>query len=293
MQKQMQMRRPVSCPSQARLLRNRGDLGCTRASFNVQLAEPSPIVRPGELHKDAEPVFAQGGWGRTGLQLKRAQSSSRLVVTNVDKDWRRKTPAARWNHQEEQQAHRGDYEYVSHAIQPGDRIKAVNDWGNATGMLGELQNAGSYTLPKKVDLEISRDIADVLQPQQGPSTCPQQATIPESNSPKMRDGAVGASRPWSGDEVAAQSSSVSPLTRPPRPPVDNKMSKLSTPMPSRPWSGDEASTRSPSVSSREASVTRNRRSSSRNSSNGPRLHRGCASKSSPVLTQAGLIAASR
>eukprot|EP00746_Dinoflagellata_sp_MGD_P013375 gnl/MRDRNA2_/MRDRNA2_128880_c0_seq1.p1 gnl/MRDRNA2_/MRDRNA2_128880_c0~~gnl/MRDRNA2_/MRDRNA2_128880_c0_seq1.p1 ORF type:complete len:292 (-),score=39.66 gnl/MRDRNA2_/MRDRNA2_128880_c0_seq1:228-1103(-) len=290
----MPLRRPVSCPSQARLLHSRGDLGCTRTSFNVPLAEPSPIVRPGELHRNAEAHFARGGMARTGLQLKRAQS--RLVVTNIDRDWRRKTPAARWNHQEEQQAHRGDYEYVSHAIRPGDRIKAVNDFNNVTGMLGELQDAGRYTLPKKVSLEISRDIADVLQP--GPPAS--RSSDKENISPSMPDADVGTTRqaprsptsdaksPWSGERVA-RSSSLCPSTKPPRPRGENNILKPSGPMCSRPWSGDEASTRSPSVSSREASVTRNHRSAS----NGPQMRRDTASASSPVLTQAGLVAASR
>lgn len=295
----MPLRRPVSCPSQARLLHSRGDLAGTRTSFNVPLAEPSPIVRPGELHRNAEAQFARGGLARTGLQLKRAQSGSRLVVTNIDRDWRRKTPAARWNHQEEQQAHRGEYEYVSHAIQPGDRIKAVNDLNNATGMLGELQNAGSYTLPKQVNLEISRDIADVLQP--GPPHKPAPWSADKENkSPGMPDAVVGTTRraprsptsdtkrPWSGDEPVVRSSPLCPSTKPPRPRGENNIMKPPGPMCSRPWSGDEASTRSPSVSSREASVTRNHRSAS----NGPRFRRDTASTSSPILTQAGLVATS-
>lgn len=297
------LRRPVSCPSQARLLHTRGDLRGTRTHFKVRLAEPSPIVRPGELHCKAEAQFAQGGCGRTGMELKRAPSGRRLLVTEVDKDWRRKTPAARWNYQEEQQAHRGDYEYSSHAIHPGDRIRAVNDLSNATGMLGALEDAGSYTIPKKLNLEISRDIADVLQPLQSPRVKPQQLQPPrlpsnENHSPNLNDMAprpprVTTQLPWSppsdlkrpgsGDEHSDKQ-----RTRGRRPPVDPGVKKLSPPSFARPWSGDECSTRSPSISSREASVMPSRRSAS----NGPRLRKELISASSPVLTQAGLVAAS-
>jgi len=299
----MPLRRPVSCPSQARLLHSRGDLRGTRSQFNVHLPEPSPIVRPGELHCKAQATFAEGGWGRTGMQLKRAPSGSRLVVTEIDRDWRRKTPASRWNYQENQQAHRGDYEYVSHAIQPGDRISVVNEFGNATGMLGELQNAGSYTIPKELNLEISRDVSDVLQPLcQAPPISEREIDLPSTpdtatQMPERtrwqppRSPEMDMKRSRSGGQASTRSqsqSSLSPPTKPPRhrPPVDTAAMKLSPPGCSRPWSGDEASTRSPSVSSREASVTRS-------ASNAPRLRKGVSSASSPVLTQAGLVTASR
>jgi hypothetical protein len=293
------MRRPVSCPSQARLLHNRGDLRGTRTSFNVHLTKPSPIVRPGELHCKAEANFARGGCARTGLELKRAKSGSRLVITEIDRDWRRKTPAARWNAKEEQQAHRGDSEYVSLAVRPGDRIKSVNDFGNATGMLSELQNAGSYTMPRKISLQVSRDISDVLAPLECPpepeQSQPHRVPAKAAESPNMMFDNITAGdtkRPWASDGFGCPA-----RTKPPRPPVDNNIMKLSPPRPPvdndimklapprclRPWSGDEASTRSPSLSSRSPSV-------SRSTSNGPGFRKTRTSASSPVLTQAGLVA---
>merc|ERR1719335_1897320 len=112
------------------------------------------------------------------MDLKRVGSKSRLLVADVDINPRNRTPVAQWNAKEERQAHRGDYEYCSLAIQPGDRIGAVNDMATATAMLSEIQYAMSDTSPKTINLKVSRDISDVMRPS-SPGT-PGEAPSPQS-----------------------------------------------------------------------------------------------------------------
>lgn len=145
--------RASSLPSQANLMHQRGDLRGTSARFKVQLDKPSPTT----IH--ADPL------ARLGLEVKRDSSRSRLVIEDIDMHPRQRTPVAQWNTAEERQADRGAEEkHCSLAMKPGDRIKAVNDLNSATLMLSELQEAAKPEEPKKVNLEVSRDISNVLSP---------------------------------------------------------------------------------------------------------------------------------
>lgn len=145
--------RASSLPSQAGLMRMRGDLRGTSARFRVQLDKPSPAT----IYSD--PI------SRIGMEVKRHDSNARLVVNDVDENPRQRTPVAQWNTAEERQADRGDEEqHASHAIKPGDRIKAVNNHNSATLMLSELQEAAKPEEPRPVNLEVSRDISNVLAP---------------------------------------------------------------------------------------------------------------------------------
>lgn len=175
--------RAVSCPSQAKLLRGRGDLRGKRGSFDVQLERPSP----GALQ-------AKCPFDRIGMDLRRAEvperspvaengevtpaTSKRLLVTSVDTNPRRKTPIARWNSEEERQAIRTDEEsHRSLALLPGDRLRAVNGVTGQTAMLAELVDAMSSTSPREVNLNISRNISDVME------TSPKQRVIGGSTTP--------------------------------------------------------------------------------------------------------------
>ncbi|CAE7679620.1 PTAC2 [Symbiodinium pilosum] len=145
--------RASSVPSQAGLMRMRGDLRGTSARFRVQLDKPSPAT----IY--ADPI------SRIGMEVKRHDSKTRLVVHDVDENPRQRTPVAQWNTAEDRQADRGDEEqHASLAIKPGDRIKAVNDLNSATLMISELQEAAKPDEPKPVNLEVSRDISNVLAP---------------------------------------------------------------------------------------------------------------------------------
>eukprot|EP00931_Biecheleriopsis_adriatica_P090977 TRINITY_DN64888_c0_g1_i1.p1 TRINITY_DN64888_c0_g1~~TRINITY_DN64888_c0_g1_i1.p1 ORF type:complete len:312 (+),score=52.25 TRINITY_DN64888_c0_g1_i1:47-937(+) len=191
--------RASSCPSQAALqsqadlLRQRGDLRGTSARFQVQLTKPSPAI----IH--AEPIT------RLGMEVKPHESRSRLVVEDVDRHPQQRTPVAQWNTSETRQAVRAEGErHQNLAIKPGDRIKAVNDQNSATLMLHELSEAADQADPKVVNLEVSRDISNVLAPspqRPGSAGGGTPATIPESPA---------TSRPATVNSPAAG--------RPPRPP---------------------------------------------------------------------------
>merc|ERR1719375_454750 len=171
--------RAASCPSQANLLHGRGDLRGRRGSFDVKLERPCP----GALQ-------AKCPFDRIGMDLCRAEApvtengdmtpatSKRLLVTSVDTNPRRKTPIARWNSEEERQAIRTDEEsHRSLALLPGDRLRAVNGVTGQTAMLAELVDAMSSTSPREVNLNISRNISDVME------TSPKQRVIGGSTTP--------------------------------------------------------------------------------------------------------------
>eukprot|EP00434_Breviolum_minutum_P042972 symbB.v1.2.038272.t1/scaffold5903.1/size22538/1 len=145
--------RASSVPTQANLMHQRGDLRGTSARFKVQLDKASPAV----IH--ADPL------ARLGLEVKRDNSRTRLVIEDIDVHPRQRTPVAQWNSAEERQADRGvEEQHCSLAVKPGDRIKAVNDLNSATLMLSELEEAAKPEEPRKVSLEVSRDISNVLSP---------------------------------------------------------------------------------------------------------------------------------
>ncbi|CAK9028438.1 Uncharacterized protein SCF082_LOCUS18366 [Durusdinium trenchii] len=84
--------RASSVPSQANYMHARGDLQNTSARFRVQLDKPSPAT----IH--ADPL------ARLGLEVKRDNSRSRLVIEDIDQHPRQRTPVAQWNTMEERQA---------------------------------------------------------------------------------------------------------------------------------------------------------------------------------------------
>eukprot|EP00747_Dinoflagellata_sp_TGD_P164577 gnl/TRDRNA2_/TRDRNA2_184690_c0_seq1.p1 gnl/TRDRNA2_/TRDRNA2_184690_c0~~gnl/TRDRNA2_/TRDRNA2_184690_c0_seq1.p1 ORF type:complete len:293 (+),score=38.31 gnl/TRDRNA2_/TRDRNA2_184690_c0_seq1:94-972(+) len=172
--------RPSSCPAQmpqASLLHGRGDLLGTRARFEVNLEKPSPTV---QCKRKGHCI------DRVGMDLKRDTSKQRLVVKHVDDHPRRRTPAAQWNLAEERQATRGDSEWHQNlAIKKGDRISAVNKISTDAAMFQELEQAMSHTSPKAVNLELSRDITEVLKPSTAPTTT--RPSLPKIQSPPTRD----------------------------------------------------------------------------------------------------------
>jgi len=146
--------RASSCPSQAKLLRSRGELHGKRAAFKVNLSKPCPLA-----------LQFENAFDRIGLDLRRGEVPGRLLVADVDKNPRRKTPVARWNTEEERNSKRGDGErQASFALLPGDRLRAINDVNGETAMLTELVVSMSPSTPRAVDLCISRNIADVMEP---------------------------------------------------------------------------------------------------------------------------------
>lgn len=162
-------------PVQAKLLRERGDLGGKRAHFDVHLSEPTPLA-----------LLAESPFTRIGMELKRANVADRLLITSIDENPKRKTPVARWNTEEDRRADRGEEEqHASLALVPGDRLRAVNDIGGKTAMLAELEAATSFTSPKNVNLVVSRDLGDVLQPliAQSDAVQPGKVSRPSTASP--------------------------------------------------------------------------------------------------------------
>jgi hypothetical protein len=158
--------------------------------------------------------FARDGYARTGLKLKPA--STRLLVTEIDSGWRRKTPAAQWNFNKENEVDDDD-ERMSHAIQPGDRIRSVNTAksGNVKDMLEELRQAGSHAVPKKLGIRISRDISDILVPMHSALGSSRQLQTPQPlatviESCNMPNKATLRDKKWawldSDDEASTRSS---------------------------------------------------------------------------------------
>lgn len=187
--------RPSSCPSQAVLLRDRGDLCGKRASFKVELNEPTPLA----LQMD-NPL------SRIGLDLRHAPAAQRLVVAEVDKNPRRKTPVGRYNLAEERRSNRDkDEKHANFALLPGDRLRSVNDVGGGTAMLAELEGAVSVTTPKKVNLAISRNLTDVLilAPSPIPGGEPQFRELPNMSPEK----------PSTAPPAQRGSSSMTPFTK--------------------------------------------------------------------------------
>jgi hypothetical protein len=144
--------RSSSCSSQAQLLRRRGDLRGRRTAFNVKLAKADHLALQAENPLD-----------RIGLDLRRGRMPARLLVADVDKNPRKRTPVAKWNTEQERAADRSEEEqHASFALLPGDRLRAINEVNGETAMLAELMDCVNFTSPKAVDLAISRDISDVM-----------------------------------------------------------------------------------------------------------------------------------
>lgn len=178
----------------------------TSEHFHIRLAKPSPLARP---VRERAPVT------RVGADIRRTAARDRLVIGQLAKDPLRSTPVGEWNEWERRQEDRGQGErHCCLALQPGDRIKGVNDFGSQTAMLSEMQNAMSETTPRELSLAISRNIADVLQPSQTPT----------ASRPNSRPALADADRP----AAIAQR----PATAPPEP--------LPEEVPTRPATPEEA-----------------------------------------------------
>lgn len=227
-------RRPTSQPgrptSQAALLQNRGDFLQGRAHFEARLPKASPLA----FGRRDRPCAAQ-----IGMDLLCSKSSGgRLVVASVDKHPLLKTPVAQLNCSETRQADRGEGEcHMSRAILPGDRIRALRAEkvegfrGCATikkgylvdedpvttmrnsAMLRELADAGDFAEPKEINLSVSRDVSNLLQPaphanvlmMMRPQSSGASSRISEMNSP-----CVDYTRPNTSPSILAEGKPRSP-----------------------------------------------------------------------------------
>lgn len=195
--------RSASAPTQADLLRGRGNIQTTRTTFEVPLQKPIGAAR----------IIDTSGQNRLGIDVRRGEVAQRLVVADVDRNPRHRSAVARWNKNEERLARRGELErHRSHAVRPGDRIKAVNDRAGETAMLKELLGSASITKPKELNLAISRDVTDVLKPQQDTGLPPGVLSPPPPEFALRRGGV----HPSPGALAIAAAATVEP--RPATPP---------------------------------------------------------------------------
>lgn len=199
------MRRCTSAPgmahTQAQLLRGRGDLGQARGRFDAQLPKTRAIVRL---------PASKPGISRIGMDVVTSKERPGLIVADIDKSPFGKTPVAVHNCREQRQAVRSEEEkHASLTIQPGDRIrniraeapdKSLKDLSAALGqeefdgkktmsntaMLAELAAATSETSPRCVNLQVSRNLEDVLRPliNSGGLDASQKFSAPETNLTK-------------------------------------------------------------------------------------------------------------
>eukprot|EP00929_Paragymnodinium_shiwhaense_P074406 TRINITY_DN38075_c0_g1_i1.p1 TRINITY_DN38075_c0_g1~~TRINITY_DN38075_c0_g1_i1.p1 ORF type:complete len:356 (+),score=34.87 TRINITY_DN38075_c0_g1_i1:74-1141(+) len=181
-------------PSQAQLLRGRGDLCKGSFYFDAKLPKAGPCARP---LRDA-PTETRLGFDvrciendplatrstdtpspciRRPASVPRAPSAgplwegatgAALVVSEVDTRVQRCTPVADWNYTEDRHADRlkllGERR-SSRSIHPGDRICAVNGKaGDEQAMLAELQAASDLMSPKALELRVERPVDDILLP---------------------------------------------------------------------------------------------------------------------------------
>lgn len=236
--------RPSSCPTQASLLRGRGELGPTRISFEAQLSKVSPNARP---IRDAPVVAA-----RLGMGVLRAEQKERLLVSNVDSRPRNSTPVAQYNTREERNKDRGGGEsHASMALVPGDRIRAVNNALSQTGMLAEIAAAASDDNPKEVNLAVSRDLTDVLKPLQNlqrPSSTP--VAVATGPAPAR---AAASSSPAGRRHSDGGCNATTPLAASRSPPLPRKGSPNASQQGQHRWIGEDSSPRSPSLSRRSGS----------------------------------------
>lgn len=160
--------------TQARLMRQRGDLNKTAFSFKASLPAPAAHARTKGFGVDlAARSDKPGGPGECKVSL---------FVSAVDNHPRAATPAAQWNMREDRQALRGeDEKHASLAIKPGDKICAVNGThGDDMAMVELLESAGNLLSPKPVSLTLQRACSDVLGPPAASG-----ATIPSALPPRL------------------------------------------------------------------------------------------------------------
>lgn len=145
--------------TQARLMKERGDLSKTSFKFHASLQPPAPSARMKGLGMEVVRPYGPRG---------SADRRATLLIADVDNDPRQATPVAEWNYREERQARRSeDEQHMSKAIRPGDRICAVNGKrGDDRRMQQCLDSAVSDVSPKALQLTLERSRSDVLGPPQ-------------------------------------------------------------------------------------------------------------------------------
>eukprot|EP00929_Paragymnodinium_shiwhaense_P030185 TRINITY_DN17144_c0_g1_i1.p1 TRINITY_DN17144_c0_g1~~TRINITY_DN17144_c0_g1_i1.p1 ORF type:complete len:384 (-),score=73.77 TRINITY_DN17144_c0_g1_i1:542-1693(-) len=217
---------PQVMPTQANLLRGRGELRQSRVRFDAKLPKVSPIVLPrGE----------KAAITRIGMEVVRETDKSGLFVSDIDRDPARRTAVSQFNLVEERQAHRSaEEEHVSHALLPGDRIRGIKAHADdrplhhsrgggdddedeegskktmsQTAMLAALESATSFTSPRAVNLSVSRNIADVMAP-----SALYEARVPSAGETPQKQASKSAS-------VASGSPEARKL--PPKPPMSPGM----------------------------------------------------------------------
>jgi hypothetical protein len=152
--------------------------------FNVKLQKPSHLA-----------LQAENPFDRLGMEVNSNAVPNRLLLSEVDKDPRKRTPVAYWNETEERRAHRGEEErHASFALLPGDRLRSVNDVNGKTAMLAQLLESADYNRPKAVDLAISRNLTDVLAP--SPERPVRRISTAPAKLPRLADD-VDAKVSWS------------------------------------------------------------------------------------------------
>jgi len=129
------------------------------------------------------------------MEINRNALPNRLLLSEVDKNPRKRTPVAYWNETEECRAHRGEEEqHASFALLPGDRLKSVNDVNGKTAMLAQLLESADYNSPKAVDLAVSRNLSDILAP--SPERPVRRIATAPAKLPRLADD-VDAKASWS------------------------------------------------------------------------------------------------
>lgn len=227
--------------SQARLLRERGELRKTSFSFNAALPPPAPNARTKGLGLEVV---------RSDERVRHREPSPALLVAEVDNDPRKSTPVAEWNIREERQAYRSEEEqHASLAIKAGDRICAVNGTsGDDVAMAELLADAADIDSPKAVNIRLQRARSDVLDPASPQASRPREKENRSSSKPEVP---TPFSRPGSSAMGAAtrrnRSSSVPEAFQ------SSKLSKLTPPLQIRACdprgrADDDSSTREPSLS---------------------------------------------
>lgn len=139
-----------SPPSQAALLRGRGDLKNSKLRWKADLADTSSV------HLRASPME------RLGFHLKHGAQSMGLCVRGIADEYRgRDTPIVEYNIRQERR-HQSLFK-----IHPGDRIRAVNRSEAYDEMIRELHTASEKESELCICLE--REMKDVLEVKGAPS----------------------------------------------------------------------------------------------------------------------------
>lgn len=141
---------------QGKLLHSRGDLSGYRINFLVELQQ-RPLNKP--RHHAPH---------RLGLQViadddEDAPNGDALKVQNVPENGNWDTPVV-WHNQE--QKYTGKHLYT---VQPGDWLTAVNKKNTGNAMLMEIANNTKPTDTADMNLQVERELRDILGPYKAPS----------------------------------------------------------------------------------------------------------------------------